>query len=319
MMPQLITEEFYVPAHDAGIRIYVRNKRPAEMTSFSPARTILFVHGATYPAETAFDLRLDGMSWMEFIASRGFDVYLLDIRGYGRSTRPPQMGEPAENNPPLARGGDAVADVGVVVDWILARRNLAKLNLLGWSWGTSLMATYTMQHADRVHRLALYAPGWIRTTPSLVQVPGKVGAYRSVRREQMLARWLTGVPEDKQASLIPPGWFDALADAVFASDPEGAKQDPPVVRAPNGVVQDGLDFWSANKPWYDPAKITVPTLLVVAEWDRDTPLYMAEALLPLLTNAPYKRMAVIGEGTHTVMLETNRLELFNVVQQFFEE
>jgi pimeloyl-ACP methyl ester carboxylesterase len=319
MMSQLVTEEFYVPARDSGIRIYVRNKRPAEMTAFSPARTILFVHGATYPSETAFDLRLDGVSWMEFIASRGFDVYLLDIRGYGRSTRPPQMSEPPENHPPLARGGDAVADVGVVADWILARRELSRLNLLGWSWGTSLMATYTTQNADRVNRLALYAPAWIRTTPSLVQVSGKVGAYRSVRRDQMLERWLTGVPEDRKASLIPQGWFDAWADAVFASDPDGAKQDPPVVRAPNGVVQDGRDFWSANKAWYDPTKITVPTLLVVAEWDRDTPLYMAQALFPLLTNAPYKRMAVIGEGTHTVMLEKNRMELFNIVQQFLEE
>jgi pimeloyl-ACP methyl ester carboxylesterase len=119
--------------------------------------------------------------------------------------------------------------------------------------------------------------------------------------------------------LIPPGRFDALADAVFASDPDGAKQDPPVVRAPNGIVQDGLDFWSAGRPYYDPAKITVPVLLAVAEWDRDTPPYMAEALFPLLVNAPYQRMAVIAEGTHTVMLEKNRMELFNAVQQFLEE
>jgi pimeloyl-ACP methyl ester carboxylesterase len=319
MTPQLITEEFHIPSRDPGIGIYVRNQRPADMVSFTPARTVLFVHGATYPSEAVFDLRLDGVSWMEFIASRGFDVYLLDVRGYGRSTRPPQMSEPAENNLPLARGDEAVADVGVVVDWILARRDLAKLNLLGWSWGCTLMATYATQHAGRVNRLALYAPGWIRTTPSLVQVPGKVGAYRTVRRAQILARWLTGVPEDKKASLIPPGRFDILADAVFASDPDGAKQDPPVVRAPNGIVQDGLEFWSAGRPYYDPAKITVPVLLAVAEWDRDTPPYMAGALFPLLTNAPYKRMAVIAEGTHTVMLEKNRIELFNAVQQFLEE
>ena len=37
---------------------------------------MLFVHGATYPAHTAFDMQLDGMSWMDYIASRGYDVYL---------------------------------------------------------------------------------------------------------------------------------------------------------------------------------------------------------------------------------------------------
>ena len=74
---------------------------------------------------------------------------------------------------------------------------------------------------------------------------------------------MTGVPEDKKASLIPAGWFDAWADATLATDPEGAKMNPPVLRAPNGVVQDGAEFFGAGKPYYDPAKITVPTLLVM--------------------------------------------------------
>ena len=61
----LITEEFMVPARDAGIELYARNKRPADMAAFTPARTMLFVHGATYPAHTAFDLQLGGVSWMD--------------------------------------------------------------------------------------------------------------------------------------------------------------------------------------------------------------------------------------------------------------
>ena len=80
-----------VPSADPGIEIYVRNKRPADMTAFRPERTVLYVHGATYPASTAFDLALDGLSWMDYIAARGYDVYLLDVRGYGKSTRPQEM------------------------------------------------------------------------------------------------------------------------------------------------------------------------------------------------------------------------------------
>ena len=56
---------------------------------------MVYVHGATYPASTAFDLKLDGLSWMEYIAARGYDVYLLDLRGYGKSTRPKEMAEDA--------------------------------------------------------------------------------------------------------------------------------------------------------------------------------------------------------------------------------
>ena len=317
---QLVTEEMMVKSPDPGIEIYVRNKRPAGMTSFRPERTVLFVHGATYPAHAAFDLKLDGQSWMDYIAARGYDVYLLDVRGYGKSTRPKEMADDPKNNAPIVRGDTAVKDIGTVVDFILARRNIPRVNLLGWSWGTTLMATYTTQNPSKVERLALYAPSWIRQTASLVQTgPGPLGAYRTVKRDQALGRWLTGVPEDKKAALIPAGWFDAWADATWASDPDGAKQNPPVIRAPNGVMQDGAEFHGAGKPYYDPAKITVPTLLVLGEWDRDTPPYMAQTLFPLLVNAPGKRFVMLAEGTHTIMMEKNRLELFKAVQGFLDE
>jgi len=318
--PRLITEEMMVKSSDPGIEIYVRNKRPADMTSFRPERTVLYVHGATYPSETAFDLKLDGQSWMEYIAARGYDVWLLDVRGYGKSTRPAEMADKPEANPPIVRGDTAVKDIGTAVDFILKRRNIAKLNLLGWSWGTTLMATYTTQNAQKVERLVLYAPVWIRQTASLVQAgPGPLASYRMVNREQAKQRWYTGVADDKKNALIPPGWFDAWADATFATDSVGAQMNPPVVRAPNGVMQDSSEFFGAGKPYYDPAKITMPTLLVGAEWDRDAPPYMAQTLFPLLVNSPDKRYVALAEGTHSIIMERNRLKLFEAVQAILDE
>jgi pimeloyl-ACP methyl ester carboxylesterase len=316
--PKVVMEEMMVPS-EPGIEIYVRNKRPADMAAFRPERTLLFVHGATYPAHTSFDLKLDGVSWMDYIAARGYDVYLLDIRGYGKSTRPREMDDKPDANAPVVRGVTAVKDISAVVDFILKRRSIPRLNLLGWSWGTTLMATYTTENPGKVERLVLYAPAWIRTTPSLSRPAGPLGAYRAVAREQAQSRWLTGVPEDKKATLIPAGWFESWADATFATDPVGAKMTPPALRAPNGVQQDGDEFFSAGKPYYDPGKITVPTLLVHAEWDRDTPAYMAQTLFPLLVNAPGKRYVQLPEGTHTIMMEKNRLMLFEAVQAFLDE
>jgi len=316
--PKLVMDEMMVPS-EPGIEIYVRNKRPADMNAFRPERTLLFVHGATYPAHTSFDLKLDGLSWMEYIAARGYDVYLLDLRGYGKSTRPKEMDDKSDANAPIVRGTTAVKDISAVVDFILKRRGIPRLNLMGWSWGTTLMATYTTQNASQVERLVLYAPAWIRTTPSLSRPAGPLGAYRMVTREQAHTRWLTGVAEEKKATLIPAGWFDAWADATFASDLVGAKMNPPVLRAPNGVQQDGDEFFAAGKPYYDPAKITVPTLLVHAEWDRDTPAYMAQTLFPLLVNAPGKRYVQLPEGTHHIMMEKNRRMLLEAVQAFLDE
>jgi pimeloyl-ACP methyl ester carboxylesterase len=281
---------------------------------------LLFVHGSTYPAETAFDLPLGGMSWMEHIATRNYDVYLLDLRGYGKSTRPKEMNEPPEANAPIVRTETAVKDVSTVVDFILKRRNIARLNLLGWSWGTTIMATYTTQHPDKVERLALYAPQWLRTTPPLIQPgAGPLGAYRIVRKDQARDRWLNGVPESKKDTLIPAGWCEQWADATWATDPIGAQMNPPGLRAPNGTVQDTAEFWTDGKPYYEPAKITVPTLLVGAKWDRDLPPYMRQALFPLLVNSSGKRYVELAEGTHTIIMEKNRLKLFEAVQAFLDE
>lgn len=313
---RIAMEEFMVPAVDPGIRLYVRNKHPEGVSQYPAEKILLYVHGATYPSETAFDLVLNGMSWMDFIARHGYDVYLVDLRGYGRSTRPPEMEQPAAANPPIVRTETAVKDVGAAVDFILKRRGVQKINLLGWSWGTSIMGWYTAQHNDKVHKLVLYAPQWLRQTPSLVTTSGPLTAYRTVTRDAAKARWLTGVPEDKKATLIPAGWFEAWADATFATDPAGGGQ---TLRAPNGVVQDGLEFWSAGKPLYDPGAIRVPTFLAHAEWDADLPSYMLHAYFAKLTNTPYKRYVEIGEGTHTVIMEKNRMQLFQAVQQFLDE
>src|SRR5262245_13987305 len=58
---------------------------------------------------------------MDYIARRGWDVYLVDVRGYGRSTRPPEMDQPAANNPPIVTTDVAVKDVGSAIDFILQR------------------------------------------------------------------------------------------------------------------------------------------------------------------------------------------------------
>jgi pimeloyl-ACP methyl ester carboxylesterase len=312
--PTIVANDLMVP-YGSGVQIWVRNKHPQGVTTFAPDRIAIMVHGATYPA-TAFDVPLGGKSWMDYMTERGFDVYALDLPGYGRSTRPAAMDQPADQSPPFMRTADAAKALGAVVDFVLKRRSVDRLSLVGWSWGTAITATYAADNPAKVGRLALYAPIWIRTTPSLVQVEGKLGAYRTVSRDAALQRWLTGVPEDKKADLIPAGWFDLWADATFATDPKGGGR---TLRAPNGVVLDGQELWSAGKAPYDPARITSPVLLVLGEWDRDTPPYMAQTLFPLLVNAKWKRLAVLSEGTHTIVMEKNRMLLLRTVQQFLEE
>ena len=318
--PKLESTDTMIPSGDAGIQLFVRNKHLAGKQS-SPDKILLFVHGATYPAETAFDLPIEGVSMMDLIAARGYDVYLVDVRGYGRSTRPAEMSQPPAANKPLVSTQVAAHDLGAAVNYILKKRKVSKINVMGWSWGTSISGSYTSEHNDKVSKLVLYAPQWIRNEPPAPVAANAppMGAYRLVSKESAKARWLKGVAPDKQADLIPPGVFDAWADATWATDPESAKQNPPMLRATNGVMEDSLNYWAAGKALYDPGKITVPTLLLHTEWDADLPSYQAQAYFAQLKNTPYKRLIELSEGTHTVMMEKNRMQFFHELMGFLDE
>ena len=45
----------------------------------------------------------------------------------------------------------------------------------------------------------------------------------------------------------------------------------------------------------------------------------AQAVFGLLENAAWKRLVVIGAGTHTVIMERNRMQLLREVQLFLDE
>lgn len=313
---KIVAETIMIPAADSGIQLHVRNKRLEERDGFPAERIVLFVHGATYPAETGFDIDLPGGSWADNVARKGYDVYLVDVRGYGRSTRPAAMDAPPAQNPPFATTAEAIKDVSAAVDFILKRRGVAQLNLVGWSWGTAIMGGYTADNNDKVNKLVLYAPLWHLKAPPPIS---GTGAYRVVQRDPARQRGIRGIPPQRVEELSPTGWFDTWWQGNLATDPEGAKKNPPVVRAPNGVLKDIVEYWGAGKATWEPEKIRVPTLLILAEWDQDTPLYMAQEVFAKLTNAPHKRHVVIGEGTHAAALEKNRMHLIEQVQRFLDE
>src|SRR5262247_295916 len=78
-------------------QIYVRERVTAGMVARGTValdRVVVFVHGAGTPAEVAFDVNYEDYSWMAFLARAGFDVFSVDMTGYGRSTRPAPMNDP---------------------------------------------------------------------------------------------------------------------------------------------------------------------------------------------------------------------------------
>jgi pimeloyl-ACP methyl ester carboxylesterase len=317
MPDEIVAEDFMIPSGTHGIELFLRNKRLGDAAREAAGRTLLYVHGTSQAAEATFDLRLDGLSWMDYLAACGWDVWLVDLRGYGRSTRPHEMALPAEANPPICTTDVAVDDFATAADFVRQKRGIARLAVMGWSWGTAVAAAYAARHADRVSKVVLFAPVWLRDKRPGDEKP--LGAYQTWTVEEARRNLQTGAPEERRDALMPAAWYAAWRAAALATDPEGARKIPPVVRSPNGAPHDSRVFWAAGKPYYDPSAITAPTLVVHGEWDGLLPLSMAQAIFARLSSAPKKRLVEIGEGTHLLLLERNRLQLFGEVQLFLDE
>ena len=174
----IFQKDHLIDSHDEGIKLHLREKKPHGMQKSETANTLLMVHGQSTPAPVAFDLPLPGYSWMDFAADRGFHVYALCIRGYGPSTRPPEILRSAAGQPPAVRGITAVRDIDAAVRFICEQNAINKLNLLGWSWGSTTTAAFTAGKQSRIRRLALYAPFYAYDNP---QAGGPLGRPRAPR------------------------------------------------------------------------------------------------------------------------------------------
>src|SRR6266566_4260694 len=105
----LLTVDHYVSVRStvpflAGqiAQIYVRERlRPGAVLRAASVtdRVVLFIHGAGTPAEVAFDVPYQDYSWMAYLAQAGFDVFAMDMSGYGRSSRPLLMNDPCNLAP----------------------------------------------------------------------------------------------------------------------------------------------------------------------------------------------------------------------------
>lgn len=305
---QLVTEDFHIPSETPGVQLFLRNKHPKGLKNFSASRTVLYIHGSTQPSETVFDLAVGDGSWADYIASRGYDVWLVDVRGYGGSS------PPKDQSKPFATTKDAVEDLGAAVKHILSKRAISKVQLIGWSWGTVITGSYAAAQPDRVAGLVLLAPPWLSSAAS--KAPET--AWQEWTIDASLKRLQTGVPDGKAEQIFTPAWKKIWEQALLANQPDAKAHNPPRFRSPTGVLADGAAYWSVNKPIYDPGKISAPTLIIRGEWDELTPLAQSQAVFGLLRNASVRHLVEIPRATHFVEVETGRDVLFREVQNFLD-
>lgn len=284
---------------------------------------VLLVHGATLGA-SLFDLPLPGYSLLRELADAGRAAYALDIRGFGHSMRGTVIESPPGENPPFPTLAQAVADIGAAVDAILAREGAGAIDLLGFSWGTVTSCSYAAAHAGRVARLALYAPLYGERNPLWLEriaeprEPARllsgIGAYRLLTKAGLLGRWDSDIGGADPARYREPGVAEAVFELFADLDPGTGADGEPAFRCPAGALADLVSVFN-GRPLYDPAALTMPTLLVRGTGDTTSTDSDARALLAAITSRE-KRYCVIDPGSHFLLLERNRSQLYETLGDY---
>jgi pimeloyl-ACP methyl ester carboxylesterase len=318
----LQTQVLSIAAPDGGGHLAVIEKRPPQLDPRLPP--LLIAHGATFGG-SLFDLPRAGYSLLAALAAPGRAVYALDIRGYGRSVAPQAMDSPPDGRPPFARAGAAALDVATTADFILARHARRALDIAGFSWGTIVAAKFASAHPDRVARMALYAPlyaarneDWLDRIAEPAdgsRLASTYGAYRLISAADVVRRWNGDLPEGDAERFREPDIADVLFDTQAALDPTAASRSPPAFRCPNGALADMVEVFNA-RPLYDPARLSMPVLLVRGAADTTSTDADCRTLLARIASRD-KRYEAISPGSHFLCIERNRAVLYDCLQTFF--
>lgn len=269
--------------------------------------TVLYVHGATFPAELSVGFKFDNWSWADDLQSAGFDVWALDFAGFGGSdpyTEPPEDAIPG-------RCGAAVRRIEAVLHEILACSSEAKVSIVAHSWGTIPAGAFAASHPDPVARLVLFGP--IAKRQGTVDTTAMPASYR-VSIEDQYQRFTEDVPEG-EPPVLSNAHFADWAVAYLATDKSSGDVNPPAVLVPSGPAADIRDAWSGHFP-YDPAQIVCPALIVRGEWDSLTQDADAAWLSGNLSRVANVQDIKIARATHLAHLEAGRFDLYKACRDF---
>lgn len=295
------------PSNIPGLGLFMRHVGPTAPCRGPP---VLILQGATFPSGNAAGWKIDGRSWMDELASAGYEVYALDFLGYGESDRYPEMASPQAAGAPLGDVPSMVAQVDVAVDEILKRHGGQNINLIAHSAGTFVAARYAETHPERVARLVLFG------APAPYEKPTDKSAvttrYADVSRAEELEAFEPKVRNSRQ---LDPAMFEAWAQFYLATDPRSATRSPPGVRVPTGMFAAFAEMRRYGRLPYDPHNITTPLLLIQGEWDAVAPPAAGVGLYERFAS-PLKRFVIISQAGHRAHLERNRWQLYRETEGF---
>jgi len=289
--PQAITGvEHWV--NNGPVRLYVWEKYSGGLAGKA---IVVLCHGSATAGKESFDLQVPGKpsySLMDVLAAAGFDVFALDVRGFGRSTHPDEHMTTLE----------ASQDLNAAVDYILKLRGAKKVNLLAWSWGTQYGGMFVMAEPAKVERYIAYAQMHVNSPDIAKRRPRievfRKNAYISIPEAGWKPRFYSMTP----AEANDPEVVDAFAKAAVQVE----------VKSATGPQLDMVTIM----PMVNPRLVPVPTMIIHGQYDDVADL---DGLLPFFVQLPNprKQYVVVPDAGHMMHLQKGHRIFQQQVVAFF--
>lgn len=311
--------DFFVPNGD--IRLQVRK---ITETTYSSRRKIplLLIHGET-GATTSFDLDVPDASFAKALSLSGFNVYLMNIRGFERSTAPAyNVADTA-----LVAGScvEAASDIDAVVNYILRDNPSGKINLFGWATGGHWASYYTSLHNSRVANLVVLNSLYGVKAPwafnqafadprDSAQFNNSIPAYSKLSEQQLAERWQNDTASTDTLQID----FDLVK--TYTKSAVGFNNEH-LLKVPGGFRKEAF-YMAGGRKYWDAKDITVPTLVIRSEKDDWSRAVDLDTYYDDLKNAPLRKKLVIPHANHFVFLDyksNSRRKLLIAINNFIKK
>ena len=254
-------------------------------------QAVLLVHGRTWSALPDFDLQVEGedLSLMDGLVERGYAVFAIDLRGYGETPR---------DESGWLTPGRAANDVNVVLSWIDVQGSPEnadweiKPHLFGWSMGSTISQLAAQRFPEAMSSLTLFGYWHNPDDKFPADKPG------------IAPERLRNTAEAAASDFVTPGSIseraiNAYVDAALKADP---------------IKTDLRGYADYNA--LDPAKLTMPTLVIAGEFDPLAPTANLAKLFARIGTG-HKQWVSVPGGDHAAFLEIPRGYFIDELTTFF--
>ncbi len=313
--------DFFVKS-TSDVKIFVREFQVNTKQQISEYPLIL-IHGGGPGSIASFDLDVPNGSFAKDLVKRGLKVYLMNIRGWEKSTLPNYN----LNDSTLVIGNyeEATQDIGSVIDFIREKDKVEKVSIFGWATGGHWGGNYATLNSDKIAEFislnSIYGTNapwplkhffWQKTDSTQFK---KTGFFRTSNKEGIVRKWTSTIPIEAKHE-----WRDSIVMRAYQNTAISFGEEKTNMTVPGGYREESF-YMSNGKKYWDANSITCPTLVLRTDldfWSRPEDLIAIEKDL---VNVKRKRIKEI-KGTHYVFLDRpdrGRKELINEIVNFVKE